>query len=97
MWRALRASRGAVPRGAAWRARWSTRWAPPTGVVVAGSNVMTVVVFDTSTHTSFVSIRVVGFMSDAAGMRMVEQPASCRRAAAVHKRRADTTAHRRGP
>jgi len=39
---------------------------------------------------------VVGVRSDVSGVRMVGQPAFSRRAAAVHKRLADTTAHRRG-
>jgi len=39
---------------------------------------------------------VVGVRSDAAGVRVVGQPALCRRAAAVDRRLADTTAHRRG-
>jgi len=87
----------AVPRGAAWRVRWSTKWAPRTGVIVAGPRAMTAIVVDTSTHTSAVRIGVVRVKADAAGVRMVEPPSLCWREAAVQKRLADTTTHRRGP
>jgi len=56
---------------------------------------MTAVVVDASTHTSVVRIGVVGVRSEAAGPRMAGQPALCQNAAAVHKRLADNTAHRR--